>query len=82
VIDVTFHPATPGPALVGIEAVDEGEYRNGSWVPGRRLNGDETFSGSMWRFPASSSVTSISPIPILGLGTGISSCVVYRYGDE
>lgn len=76
---VTFQPITPGPALVGIEAVDEGEYRDGSWATGRRLNGDETFSGSMWRFPLTSSDTSIFPIPILGPGTGISRCVVYRY---
>ena len=26
--------------------VDEGSFRNGEWVPGRRLNGDETFSGN------------------------------------
>ena len=64
---------------MGIEAVDEGEYRNGQWVAGRRLNGDETFSGSMWRFPASSSDISVFPIPILGPGTGISRCTVYRY---
>jgi len=76
---VTFRPITPGPALVGIEAVDEGEYRNRQWVTGRRLNGDETFSGSMWRFPASSSDISVFPIPILGPGTGISRCTVYRY---
>jgi beta-galactosidase GanA len=76
---VTFRPATPGPALVGIEAVDEGEYRNGQWVAGRRLNGDETFSGSMWRFPASKSDISVFPIPILGPGAGISRCTVYRY---
>jgi hypothetical protein len=76
---VTFRPATPGPDLVGIEAVDEGEYRDGQWVAGRRLNGDETYSGSMWRFPASRSDISVFPIPILGPGTGISRCTVYRY---
>jgi beta-galactosidase GanA len=76
---VTFRLATADPTLVGIEAVDEGEYRNGEWVAGRRLNGDETFSGSMWRFPASSSDLSVFPIPILGPGTGISRCTVYRY---
>ncbi|HEU5103008.1 MAG TPA: DUF5597 domain-containing protein [Roseiflexaceae bacterium] len=79
---VTFQPATPGPELVGIEAVDEGEYRDGSWVLGRRLNGDETFSGSMWRFPLAKSDTSVFPIPILGPGTGLSRCTLYRYGDE
>jgi beta-galactosidase GanA len=29
----------------GIESVWEGEYRNGIWVPGRCLNGDETNQG-------------------------------------
>ncbi|MEO7908647.1 MAG: DUF5597 domain-containing protein [Roseiflexaceae bacterium] len=76
---VTFQPATTGPALVGIEAVDEGEYRDGQWMASRRLNGDETFGGSMWRFPATSSDISVFPIPILGPGTGISRCTVYRY---
>ncbi len=76
---VTFQPATPGPALVGIEAVDEGEYHEGQWVAGRRLNGDETYSGSRWRFPASSSDISVFPIPILGPNTGISRCTVYCY---
>jgi hypothetical protein len=76
---VTFRPAMPGPALVGIEAVDEGEYRDGQWAAGRRLNGDETFSGSIWRFPASGSDTSVFPIPILGPGTGLSRCTLYRY---
>jgi beta-galactosidase GanA len=32
-------------AQAGIESVWEGEYRNGIWVPGRCLNGDETNQG-------------------------------------
>jgi hypothetical protein len=27
---------------VGLAVVEEGQYVNGRWVPGRRLNGDET----------------------------------------
>ena len=74
---VGFRPKTPGPALVGIAAVDEGEYRNGKWIPGRRLNGDETSSGQWWRFPTLDQGGAI--IPTLGAGTGIGRCTVYRY---
>ena len=52
-------------ARVGIVAVDEGEYRAGRWVPGRRLNGDETAQGQWWRFP-DQRIT-------------VERCAVYRY---
>lgn len=74
---VAFRPKTSGPALVGIAAVDEGEYRNGKWVAGRRLNGDETDQGKCWRFPASEPPNSIFPTP--QLSNGIERCSVYRY---
>jgi beta-galactosidase GanA len=35
---------------VGIGSVDEGTFRDGKWLPGRRLNGDENDQGSFWRF--------------------------------
>ena len=28
----------------------KGTFRDGQWVPGRWLNGDETDQGSGWRF--------------------------------
>jgi hypothetical protein len=74
---VRFRPKTPGPALAGIAAVDEGEYRNGRWIRGRRLNGDETYGGHWWRFPALDQGVGI--IPTLSAGTGIARCIVYRY---
>jgi len=40
-IEVTFTPNTPGPATAGLLSVEEGQYVDGTWVPGRRLNGDE-----------------------------------------
>jgi hypothetical protein len=40
-IQVSFSPATPGPAIAGISRVDEGIFVNGTWVPRRRLNGDD-----------------------------------------
>jgi hypothetical protein len=47
---VSFTPrSSPGPR-VGIAEVDEGEFVEGKWVPGRRLNGDENAQGMFWRF--------------------------------
>ena len=40
---------------LGLDAVDEGTFKDGTWIPERRLNGDEThastFSGTGLRFP-------------------------------
>ena len=64
---VIFHPKTASPTHIGIATVDEGAYQDGQWIPGRRLNGDETVGGLAWRFLEA------------GLATGISRCTVYRY---
>lgn len=64
---VSFRPKTAGPALVGVATVDEGEYRDGKWIIGRRLNGDETAQGQSWRFSFAQPDGSIE------------RCVVYRY---
>jgi hypothetical protein len=42
---IAFTPVS-GKGLTGFDAVEEGVFRNGKWVPGRRLNGDE-ISGSI-----------------------------------
>lgn len=39
-IQFSFTAATPGPAIVAIERVDEGRFADGEWIPRRRLNGD------------------------------------------
>lgn len=62
---VAFHPLTPGPKYGGIGTVYEGTFRDGQWIPGRRLNGDETDQGSGWRFSS--------------FGLSIEKCIVYRY---
>ena len=62
---VAFTAKTPGPKLVGIGTVDEGAYFDGTWTPGRRLNGDENDQGQRWRF---------SPREV-----GIERCTVYRF---
>lgn len=62
---VSLKPLTPGPSQAGIGYVEEGTYRDGKWIPGRRLNGDENDQGRKWR--------SASRKP------GITRCRVYRY---
>ncbi len=62
---VSFRPRTPGPALVGLGPVDEGSFREGTWIPDRRLNGDETAQGEGWRFAPSQAT--------------IERCKVFRY---
>ena len=54
--DVLFTPVLPADLpLAAIDFVDEGTFRDGIWIKGRRLNGDEThtstFSGSGLKFP-------------------------------
>lgn len=46
---VGFHSREPGEPKVGLAAVDEGEYRNGEFIAGRRLNGDENDQGQYFR---------------------------------
>jgi hypothetical protein len=73
---VSFRPTTPGSTQVGLGAVDEGTFVAGQWVAGRRLNGDERQG---WSFPLAEPAAAPLPIPLLGAGSGISRCVVYRY---
>ena len=45
-ITITFNGAEPGGPMVGIELAEEGVFdAQGAWVPGRRLNGDQTHQG-------------------------------------
>jgi len=41
-INVYFTAATEPSESVGLATVEEGVYADGKWIPGRRLNGDET----------------------------------------
>jgi hypothetical protein len=45
-LTVTFLPDSQGPQHVELMSVEEGTFDNGTWVPGRRLNGDETNGGN------------------------------------
>lgn len=41
-VQITFRPTAPGPKTASIATAEEGKYVDGRWVPGRRLNGDDT----------------------------------------
>ena len=41
-MNVYFTAATKPSDSVGLATVEEGSYADGKWMPGRRLNGDET----------------------------------------
>jgi beta-galactosidase GanA len=47
---VSFTPYPENGSRAGIGAVTEGKFEDGSWVAGRRLNGDENDQGQAWRF--------------------------------
>jgi beta-galactosidase GanA len=47
---LTVEPAD-GLGRLGFDRVDEGRYENGQWLPGRRLNGDQTHQGRHVRLP-------------------------------
>jgi len=50
-ITVTFRDSESASARVGIDFAEEGVFVNGAWVPGRRLNGDQTHQGRHIRLP-------------------------------
>ena len=43
---VSFHPRPDGQPNVDFISLEEGRFRHGKWMPGRRLNGDDTGSYS------------------------------------
>jgi beta-galactosidase GanA len=45
-VTVRVSPNAPGPPLAGFATVEEGTFVNGRWVPGRRLNGDDSDEGN------------------------------------
>lgn len=49
-LSVTFLPDSQGPEHVELMSVEEGTFANGTWAPGRRLNGDETDGGNFLIF--------------------------------
>jgi beta-galactosidase GanA len=49
-VTLTVEPAD-GNGLLGFDWVEEGRFENGRWLPGRRLNGDQTHQGRHVRLP-------------------------------
>ena len=49
-ITITVEPVD-GKGRFGLDQVDEGRFADGKWVPGRRLNGDQTHQGRHVRLP-------------------------------
>ena len=64
-IIVTFGSSSPDEWIVGIAHIQEGEYADGQWVPGRWMNGDQSHQGRHLRIPAGS--------------FGIQHITLYRY---
>jgi beta-galactosidase GanA len=50
-ITITSKGADGGAPMVGIDVAEEGEFVDGKWVAGRRLNGDQTHQGRHIRLP-------------------------------
>ncbi len=44
-IIVTFETRANDGTIAGIERIDEGQFVNGNWTPGRRMNGDQSHQG-------------------------------------
>ncbi|MES2988674.1 MAG: DUF5597 domain-containing protein [Pseudomonadota bacterium] len=64
-ITVTVEPAD-GKGRAGLELVEEGKFVDRRWVPGRRLNGDQTHQGRHIRLPPGNQ--------------GVQRVRLYRYG--
>ena len=64
-LTITVEPAD-GKGRAGFELVEEGSFVEGKWVPGRRLNGDQTHQGRHIRLPPNAQ--------------GIQRVRLYRYG--
>ncbi len=62
---VTFQSSPGQETVAGIESVDEGTFEDGTWIPGRRLNGDEDHQGRHVYLP--------------GGGYGIQKVRLYTY---
>lgn len=50
-IVVTFETRASDDTIAGIERIDEGQFINGDWIPGRRMNGDQSHQGRHLHLP-------------------------------
>lgn len=77
-IQMNFYPSTPGPSYVGYASVDEGVYKNGTWMPGRRLNGDDIMHNYNLTEEAANQRTG-SVVRLRGDSPGILKVKLYRF---
>jgi hypothetical protein len=61
-VGIHFAARTPGPRHTRILSVDEGRFKEGRWIPGRRMNGDEDAGG--WRLQLPGGPPSIQRIKL------------------
>jgi beta-galactosidase GanA len=52
-IVINFETTKDDNSKAGILKIDEGEFKNGQWIPGRRMNGDQSHQGRHLRIPES-----------------------------
>jgi hypothetical protein len=76
-IQVSCAPLSEGPAYVGYSAVDEGYYRDGKWVAGRRLNGDDIMLN--YHIADEAAVKRTGSVIRLGDAPGILHVKLYRF---
>ena len=50
-IVINFKITEDDNSKTGILMIDEGEFENGQWMPGRRMNGDQSHQGRHLRIP-------------------------------
>jgi beta-galactosidase GanA len=44
-IVINFETIKDDNSKAGILKIDEGEFKDGQWIPGRRMNGDQSHQG-------------------------------------
>jgi len=50
---ITFESDAKDDSIAGIGSIDEGKFIDGKWIPGRRLNGDQSHQGRHLDLPGS-----------------------------
>jgi hypothetical protein len=84
-VSVMFTPNTAGPPLAGIGTVEEGDFVNGRWVPGRQLAGDDTAQGDFlaawgdWKSGGWSGDTTGRGLNMMLRDLTIQRVTLYRY---
>jgi hypothetical protein len=76
--EITFSPNTPGPPIAGLAQVQAGHFVDGTWVPGRWLNGDDVLLNYKLAEAAATNQSG-SGLRFATDGPTIQSVRLYRY---